>query len=75
MDDVERPGIPVSPIDTFIDSEQQAVLILGGAIEEIMLADTLAENLWEKTLCQPSATALVFQRRLDQRRRGHVPKA
>lgn len=50
MDDVERPGIPVSPIDTFIDSEQQAVLILGGAIEEIMLADTLAENLWEKTL-------------------------
>lgn len=33
-----------------IDGEQPAASIISGAIEETVLADSLAESLWDKTL-------------------------
>ncbi|RGP80510.1 mfs monocarboxylate transporter [Fusarium longipes] len=50
MDGLQPPEKPVPSTDKFISGEQQTVTIMGGALEEIALADQLAGNLWDTNL-------------------------
>ncbi|SCN67021.1 uncharacterized protein FFB20_02444 [Fusarium fujikuroi] len=50
MADLAHPEKPVPSTNVFVDAEHQTVSVMGGAIEEIVLADELAEKLWESNL-------------------------
>ncbi|KAF4950423.1 hypothetical protein FSARC_13203 [Fusarium sarcochroum] len=50
MDDLEHPAKPVPSTNVFLDGEQQTVSLMTGAVEEITLADELADKLWKSDL-------------------------